>query len=137
MNQETFALLWDDLDHRARMVGRAKGAVYTGTEGDRLANFKRLQRHQRVATPERALWNLASKHFDALVDYIMRLDEAVDLGQTQPNVNEVIEGKEWLEKITDIEVYICRLLPALLVERGILTIAPKEGGKGSDTSSRS
>jgi hypothetical protein len=123
MTNQEFMQLWEMLEKRSRGIAVDKGKVYGGK--DRLQNFKDMRELQGVVCPERALWNVATKHLAALRSFVINLDWGTPA-----------ESKEWMEKIGDIEIYLCRLLPALLYERGAIEAKDIEGGSRDATPTR-
>jgi len=110
MNQEQFDQLLKNRLYTTRNTLSSKGEEYA--RGDRLSNFKKIASMTGV-TPERALWQLVSKHIVALGDFINDLDN----GTTQPT-------DRWDEKYGDVVAYMC-LLEALVVERSSMVQANK------------
>jgi hypothetical protein len=97
--------LLDDTFEKVRGLGRDKGGEYSGDQ-DRLLNFRRNARDNGLTMEQ--IWRIyASKHWDAIGQYIRDMAEGRERTRTEP-----LSGR-----VDDLIVYAL-LFKAMLIERG-------------------
>jgi len=99
-----FAELLDKTIHQIKELSKHKGGEYAG-DNDRLANFRRNAKNLNLNME--TIWAVyASKHWDAIIQYIADLNSGVDRTRLEP-----LPGR-----LDDLIVY-CILFKAMLEER--------------------